>query len=638
MYKKVTYSLFAVLLAVSLTFGQSVKVDQSKDFAKFKHSIKDVNPSELQTTMYKAPQKTFNVVNSDEGDVIAQTQYGTFANDAIRDQIKLVDGKIHFSPMMWPSSFGGRAVTLIYEEGGSYVQAEIARFNNPLGNTGWPSMDYPLTGDLAGQGIIGIAAHSPVGLYIWDGGGFVSSPVGEAPLDPSFLFAGNLMYVFTSGDRSEYDFYVSEDYGVSFNQFAVMSDFTNIPWVDGQSGIANIELDVAKSDNEMHIAVFGGNDNEGNRHFDGDTVVPHNVWLLTSDDGGATWNERVLLEDGDLFELPEYPSFFVDTVTVDGVQYPVNQEVTADRFYYGAYTAYLHFGSVAVDNNGVSHVTFTGWGHAFATINVEGVGDVDVFDFYHPVLYWNSADQDWKVISSPALSSFSINYPDADAINRGLGLAWPNVSVSGDGNVVFVTWTGPQFTDGELDIDDTGEYYNDAYYTYSVNGGQTWTTNAVLAGDKDRGEAGVHGDNRIEKVDDQSYRVHTLYLSMVTPFSVTSPTLTSPYYDLVYQTVPINVTSVDGGKELVYNFSLVQNYPNPFNPSTTIKYSIPELTNVSLKVYDVLGKEVSTLVNAQQAQGVYEVTFDASNLASGMYIYTIKAGSFTNSKKMLLMK
>lgn len=636
MLKRITFSFIAVLLVVGLTFAQSVKLDASKNQAKYKANIENISPADLQSATYKAPQKQHRVTNSLEGEVIAQTQYGTFGNDVLRDQVKLVDGAIHFSPMIWPSSFGARAVTLIYEDGGSYVQAEISRFDNPTGGTGWPSLDYPQTGDLAGQGIAGIAAHSPVGMYLWDGSGFLGSAVGEAPLDPSLLFSGNNIYVATSGNRTEYDFYVSEDFGVSFSQFAVMSDFGNIPWTG--AGIATIEVDMAKSDDETHLAIFGGNANDGNRYFDGEDVIPHNVWLLTSDDAGASWDQHVLLEDGDQIELPEYPSFFVDTVTVEGVAYPVNQEVTADRFYYGGYTAYLHFGSIAVDNNGVTHVTLTGWGHAFATINVDGVGDVDVFDFYHPVLYWNTADQVWTVVSSLESGSFIIDYPDADAINRGLGLAWPNISVSGDGQAVFITWTGPQFTDGELDINDFGEYYNDAYYATSGNGGATWSDEMILSGEKDRAEACVHGDNRLEQVDGSNYMAHTLYLSMVAPFAVTGPDATTPFYDLVYQTLPITVTSVKDDKELVNTFSIQQNFPNPFNPSTTIKYSVPQLSDVSIKVYDVLGKEVATLVDAQQTQGVYEVNFDAANLASGMYIYTIKAGSYTSSKKMLLMK
>jgi hypothetical protein len=85
-------------------------------------------------------------------------------------------------------------------------------------------------------------------------------------------------------------------------------------------------------------------------------------------------------------------------------------------------------------------------------------------------------------------------------------------------------------------------------------------------------------------------------------------------------------------------FSLSQNYPNPFNPSTTITYTIPTSGDVSLRVYDMLGREVSTLVNGRQAQGSYNVSFNASTLASGVYFYKLQSGSFTETKKMMLVK
>lgn len=86
------------------------------------------------------------------------------------------------------------------------------------------------------------------------------------------------------------------------------------------------------------------------------------------------------------------------------------------------------------------------------------------------------------------------------------------------------------------------------------------------------------------------------------------------------------------------NYNLAQNYPNPFNPVTTIKYSIPETGNVSLKVYDILGNQVASLVNEEKTQGVYSVTFDASNLSSGVYLYKLQAGSYVETKKMLYLK
>jgi len=85
-------------------------------------------------------------------------------------------------------------------------------------------------------------------------------------------------------------------------------------------------------------------------------------------------------------------------------------------------------------------------------------------------------------------------------------------------------------------------------------------------------------------------------------------------------------------------YSLEQNYPNPFNPSTTIKYSLPEESFVTLKVYDALGRTIKTLVNQKQRAGYYELKFDASNLSNGIYFYEIKANNFRSIKKMILTK
>ena len=89
-------------------------------------------------------------------------------------------------------------------------------------------------------------------------------------------------------------------------------------------------------------------------------------------------------------------------------------------------------------------------------------------------------------------------------------------------------------------------------------------------------------------------------------------------------------------------FQLFNNYPNPFNPSTKIKYSVPEVSFVTIKVYDFLGREVSMLVNEEKAAGSYEVDFSAKGgameLASGIYLYRIQAGEFHQVRKMLLMK
>lgn len=85
-------------------------------------------------------------------------------------------------------------------------------------------------------------------------------------------------------------------------------------------------------------------------------------------------------------------------------------------------------------------------------------------------------------------------------------------------------------------------------------------------------------------------------------------------------------------------FQLYSNYPNPFNPNTKIRYAISETAYTTLIVYSILGKEVATLINEQKSPGIYEVNFEAANLPSGTYIYKLNAGSFTQTKKMIVLK
>ncbi|MBT8380666.1 MAG: T9SS type A sorting domain-containing protein [Ignavibacteria bacterium] len=96
--------------------------------------------------------------------------------------------------------------------------------------------------------------------------------------------------------------------------------------------------------------------------------------------------------------------------------------------------------------------------------------------------------------------------------------------------------------------------------------------------------------------------------------------------------------SVDDNINSVNNFSLSQNYPNPFNPTTIINYQLSEHSFVTIKVYDVLGKEIVALVNEQKPAGNYEIQLDGNGLTSGIYFYQLKAGSFVETKKMVLIK
>jgi hypothetical protein len=158
-----------------------------------------------------------------------------------------------------------------------------------------------------------------------------------------------------------------------------------------------------------------------------------------------------------------------------------------------------------------------------------------------------------------------------------------------------------------------------------------------------------------------TYRIATLRWLKIPPistiqlhFRVPPEQFATIVYDstvlLIYNT---NYTVYNGvnikniSSEVPKDFSLSQNYPNPFNPTTKIKFAIPYKTvghpeysglSVSLKIFDILGKEIATLVNEKLNPGTYEVTFDGSNFASGIYFYRLTTDDFIDTKKLVLMK
>jgi hypothetical protein len=120
------------------------------------------------------------------------------------------------------------------------------------------------------------------------------------------------------------------------------------------------------------------------------------------------------------------------------------------------------------------------------------------------------------------------------------------------------------------------------------------------------------------------------------PWTMPQDTWTNDEVEEEYS--PIGLTGVKQVNGIVKSYSLEQNYPNPFNPSTMINFSIQDAGMVTLKVYNLLGEEVATLVNGELATGSYKVDFNAANLSTGIYFYSIRANNFTATKKMMLIK
>jgi hypothetical protein len=139
-------------------------------------------------------------------------------------------------------------------------------------------------------------------------------------------------------------------------------------------------------------------------------------------------------------------------------------------------------------------------------------------------------------------------------------------------------------------------------------------------------------DEYIEYVEVYDFEKDSTTDLFISVSRVQQPSFITYYYKNKFLPSSVNET------ENLKKYSLSQNYPNPFNPNTKINFSVANLSRVSLKVYDILGREIITLVNEEKPAGNYEVNLNSSNLASGVYFYQIKAGEFVESKKMILIK
>ncbi|MGB5874118.1 MAG: T9SS type A sorting domain-containing protein [Bacteroidota bacterium] len=520
------------------------------------------------------------------GDSIAFTMYDYGSNGSVKHNIiNFGDGTLAVGRMMADdAATNTRGTWYVYYNGASWstpTKVEAAR-------QGWSSI--AAFGDGVGN-IEVTAAHSgvAVGIDAAKGAGSFTevSTGGPETTWPQITASGGsttTMHI-VGGDGALYRTMHtrSTDGGLSWDVIDQSIVNTAIGWWAGGGGADS--WDVAAQTVGLVTKVVAIDALEGS-----------DLALVMSTDDGATWAEQIIYD-----------------VKADSGELPLGEEDIAPD------------GSCAVvlDGDGNAHVV---WGNYLFVGDSQSAPTDAFLSTDAAIMYWSAATG-VKEIAFP-LADTSIAPP----LNGRDGnfASMPDIGVNSTGQLFVI------YENYVPDKDDSGYSYEHIYALASPDGGATWSApkDITPGTGSDRAFASL-ADN----VDDY---LHIVY----NDDDIGGSWLQGDHVQqanavkyLMYPAADLLVTGVaEIPGEVPGVYSLAQNYPNPFNPTTNISYAIPAESFVTLKVFDILGQEVATLVNEFQNPGTYMVDFNAADFANGAYFYRLQAGNFTDVKKMVLMK
>lgn len=435
-------------------------------------------------------------------------------------------------------------------------------------------------------------------------------------------------------------------------------------------------------------------DSEGNFYYNSLTAAGNDYWcnVYKSTDGGATWDEGVFAQGGDkqwmVIDRTHNPSnghiYAYWNASYSICDYSFTRSVDGGLTFEDC--SYIpeepFWGTLAVAKNG--DVLICGYDYYFPDDNfierfvflksTNAKFADSAVTFSEPVeVNMNGVLPDFGGPNPSGITGqINIASDNSDGINSGNIYILGTVKnpITGDPADIYVvastdggeTWLDPvRVNDDESDTNyqwfgtlsvapngrvdvvwlDTrnspaNDFLSELYYSFSVDGGQTWYPNVNLLEESFDPHVGWPIQRKMGDYFDMVSDNEGVHLAWAGTFNGEQDV----YYARIFTDV---INNIDENKNIPNEFVLHQNYPNPFNPSTTIKFTIPlgvkrETSNVKLIVYDILGREIITLLNKPMQPGEYETEFDASDLPSGVYVYKLSTGNILETRKMLLLK
>ncbi len=340
--------------------------------------------------------------------------------------------------------------------------------------------------------------------------------------------------------------------------------------------------------------------------------------LYNTTNGGTTWT---------FYSLPAPATAFVDVVHffTPQIGFVIGDPVGGVWCYYWTTNAGANwnFGPAPAATG-----TEAGWNNSYCAIDTAHIW----FGTNANKIYKGSLRGGFTSAATTVINSYGVAFFDN---NVGTAIMYSTVSAPNTNSVNGGTsWTSTAFTPVGVAYGIKALANNYYGYGWLCTGGSTTTAGKIYR-TTDKGTTWTAQTTTL--LSGKSFYGISMF-NVNCGWAVTGTAVTGgtndgvwKYNDVLNGVNPNNTTTPS-------NFVLEQNYPNPFNPSTTINYSIPKSAFVTLKVYDVLGNEVKTLVNEQQSVNNYSYTADFSSLTTGVYYYTLKAGDFTSTKKLMLIK